>query len=267
MDTNQGKNIEIYKIKLRKEIGQKIFNARKAKKMSRAALGEKIGLHETTIKKYEDGNLKNVKLTTIRDFAKALEIDMDELIDNWGITYPTPNRQTITVYQELIKADSETINNINKLRDFIHEELNGQKKGKYLFKSSIDEIINPYFEYESLPINKLFAITVNDDSIDKVAIQGMYAIIDLSHPSNGELGVIIVDNQPAVIREFYQYGPHTIGLKTCSNNPLYKHWLFDGEEEFERLTVLGTVIGFVTPRTSKLHSKGYLRVLYQHGEL
>ena len=34
-------------------LGQKIYQARKAAKMSRAELGKLVGLHETTVKRYE----------------------------------------------------------------------------------------------------------------------------------------------------------------------------------------------------------------------
>ena len=42
-----------------KRVGQKIFDARTQKKMSRKDLGLKMDLHETTIKKYEDGKIKS----------------------------------------------------------------------------------------------------------------------------------------------------------------------------------------------------------------
>ena len=38
------------------DVGLKIFNARKKLKMSRSELGKKINLHESTIKRYEDGH-------------------------------------------------------------------------------------------------------------------------------------------------------------------------------------------------------------------
>lgn len=278
MSTNQDKKIDIYKTELRKEVGQKIFNARKAKKMSRAALGEKIGLHETTIKKYEDGNLKNVKISTLRDFAKALEIDMGDLIDK----YPYNNKQEtldkevqkITVYNCLIKTKGVTkqkdievsINNAKKDHHFFYPK---NKEVAYLLKNAIDEIVNPYPEYNSssLIYSELFGLRVNDDSINKLALEGMYAIVRFTRPSNGELAVIIIDDHPAIIREFRQYDKYTVGLKSWSYNDEYRHWLFEGKEDYSRLSIVGTVIGFVTPRASHLHSNLRESILYQAGEL
>lgn len=61
-------------------IGQKIYDNRKKKKMSRKALGEKVNLHETTVKRYEDGDIKNLSVEKLEEFAKALDISLSELL-------------------------------------------------------------------------------------------------------------------------------------------------------------------------------------------
>ena len=63
-----------------KIIGQRIYDNRKKKKMSRKLLGEKINLHETTIKKYEDGEIKNLNIEKLKDFAKILEVSIEEIL-------------------------------------------------------------------------------------------------------------------------------------------------------------------------------------------
>lgn len=65
-----------------KAMGQKIYQARKAAKMSRAALGELVGLHETTVKRYEDGDIKSPNFSKIQAFAEALNIEARDLIDH-----------------------------------------------------------------------------------------------------------------------------------------------------------------------------------------
>lgn len=56
------------------DVGLKIFNARKNLKMSRAELGQKINLHESTIKRYEDGHIKSLDIEKLKEFASALDI-------------------------------------------------------------------------------------------------------------------------------------------------------------------------------------------------
>jgi transcriptional regulator with XRE-family HTH domain len=57
-----------------KKVGTRLFSARKHLKMTRAELGLKIGLHESTIKRYEDGEIKSLDIKKIKEFAKALEV-------------------------------------------------------------------------------------------------------------------------------------------------------------------------------------------------
>lgn len=57
-----------------KQVGNRIFTSRKNLKLSRAELGKKLNLHETTIKRYEDGEIKLLDVEKISEFAKALDV-------------------------------------------------------------------------------------------------------------------------------------------------------------------------------------------------
>lgn len=59
-----------------KGIGLAIYNARKKLQMSRAELGTMINLHESTVKRYEDGEIGKVGMDVIQEFAKALHVDV-----------------------------------------------------------------------------------------------------------------------------------------------------------------------------------------------
>ncbi len=56
------------------EIGKKIYNARKNMSMTRAELGVVLELHETTIKRYEDGDIKTLSIDKLKEFANALDV-------------------------------------------------------------------------------------------------------------------------------------------------------------------------------------------------
>lgn len=56
------------------DVGQKIFNARKNLNMSRAELGKKVNLHESTVKRYEDGHINSLDIAKLKEFANALNI-------------------------------------------------------------------------------------------------------------------------------------------------------------------------------------------------
>ena len=62
------------------KIGKKINTARKRKKMSLRELGEEIGLHESTVSRYEKGEIKALELDVLDKFATALNISFEYLI-------------------------------------------------------------------------------------------------------------------------------------------------------------------------------------------
>lgn len=64
----------------RDNIGATIFFHRSNQKMTRAELGKKVNLHETTVKKYEDGKIKNIDIKKLIDFSIALGIPKEDLI-------------------------------------------------------------------------------------------------------------------------------------------------------------------------------------------
>lgn len=100
------------------EVGKKIFDTRKLRGMTRVELGKIVNLHETTIKKYEEGNIKNISIEVLKRFAAALNIEAEYLI-GWdeknGVVYNeklVPNNTdedvhsfTIKLVQELLQAD------------------------------------------------------------------------------------------------------------------------------------------------------------------
>ena len=56
------------------DVSLKIFTARKKLNMSRAELGKRVNLHESTIKRYEDGHIKSIDIDKLKEFANALDI-------------------------------------------------------------------------------------------------------------------------------------------------------------------------------------------------
>lgn len=60
-------------VKFNESVGIKIYDLRKQKAMSRVDLGNKVGLHETTVKKYEDGKIRSLGTNKLEEFAKALD--------------------------------------------------------------------------------------------------------------------------------------------------------------------------------------------------
>ncbi|MGL5713822.1 MAG: helix-turn-helix domain-containing protein [Paraclostridium sp.] len=97
------------------DVGLKIFNARKELKMSRSELGKKINLHESTIKRYEDGHIKSLDIEKLKEFANALDISPEYLMgleDNKKESSLNSNLDVITEKDEKhIQKDLKEIMN------------------------------------------------------------------------------------------------------------------------------------------------------------
>lgn len=103
------------------EVGLKIFNARKNLKMSRADLGKKVNLHESTIKRYEDGHIKSLDIEKLKEFANALDISPAYLMgweDDKKESKSTFNPNAIT------KKDEKSIQ--KDLKQIMDDFKNGQ---------------------------------------------------------------------------------------------------------------------------------------------
>lgn len=55
-------------------VGNRIHDARKNKRMSMKELGAKVGLHESTVSRYEKGDIKALDIEKLKEFANALDV-------------------------------------------------------------------------------------------------------------------------------------------------------------------------------------------------
>ncbi len=84
-----------------KAIGKNIYTYRKAKRLTQKQLGEKIGRAESSIQKYEKGDVE-IPNSVLQAIADALDVTYIRLVD-WNIQEPT---------NHLIVGISPTIQNI-----------------------------------------------------------------------------------------------------------------------------------------------------------
>lgn len=110
------------------DVGLKIFNARKNLKMSRAELGKKINLHESTIKRYEDGHIKSLDIEKLKEFASALDIspvylmgwkkEKEELKETKHYKITREEQNILNSFNKLnIKGKNEAIKRVNELAE------------------------------------------------------------------------------------------------------------------------------------------------------
>ena len=62
------------------DIIEKIKEAREAKGISRYKLSQLTGIHESTLKRYEDRAIKKISFENLLKICEALEINIKEII-------------------------------------------------------------------------------------------------------------------------------------------------------------------------------------------
>lgn len=200
-------------------------------KMTLDEVSEKIGVKKSTLQRYESGVISNVPSDKIEKMAEIFGIKPSTLM---GWDSPNENnssskeKQTpiysITVYGKVCAGN-----------------------GIEALENPIDEIGDPYYRIK----REKFALEVHGDSMDNIIPNGMYAIIEKTPiVKNGEIAVVMIDKEVAMLKRFYQLDDMVI-LRPDSSNPHHKPLMFAGEE-INSLKILGRYLGYVTPMENLL---------------
>ncbi|UZQ49079.1 helix-turn-helix domain-containing protein [Clostridium kluyveri] len=109
------------------EIGKRLFNARKSKDLTRAELGKLLGLHETTVKRYEDGEIKSLSIEKLKEFAEALDVKPTYLI-GWDSVENDKNKiltnEESTLLHKYRKLDGKGKHTVNTVLDMEYSRCN-----------------------------------------------------------------------------------------------------------------------------------------------
>lgn len=111
-----------------KAVGTWVKTARKRQGLSQETLGEKTGLSSNYISLIEGGQ-KQVTLTTLETIAKALEIDLAALFENYKFREKNPElEKEIVALLELIRTmNAEDIRMIRKMLAHFQNKLYKKK--------------------------------------------------------------------------------------------------------------------------------------------
>mgnify|MGYP000997839950 CR=1 FL=1 len=191
-----------------KIIGQRIFNHRRKKRMSRNDLGKKIDLHETTVKRYEDGDIKNLGVEKLGKFAKALDISLSELLgtNNEDISYKNETAKTAVCPNNA--EHKEFVTTVHVVQDWKIDN-----KGNWI------ETISDATETASGPdINNIWTCSVCGseaifEDYEKITIEGIMEELDKQISKYSEEFVdIIIDFTENIIFITYHSKHDSFGL-------------------------------------------------------
>lgn len=200
-------------------IGEIISSRRKELGLTLEDVGNFVGVGKSTVLKWENGYISNMKRDKIALLAKVLQINPTELIDDEP-SEPSNIRDII-------------VNGIYKVPVF---ETVSAGLGAYADCNIVDYI--PIYVKNPAEAPELIGIKVSGDSMYPKIEDGDIIIVQKqSSVDSGSIAVVLLDNEEGFVKKV-EYGADWMDL--ISINPEYKTKHFEGSEVL-RLNIVGLV--------------------------
>ena len=211
------------------DMGELIKKLRLEQNMTLEDLGNKVGVGKSTVRKWENGIIANMRRDKIEKIADALNVSPGYLM-GWEDNIQNSENELFSKYSNLHPIEKKTLPMLGSVACgkpiFMNEEresyveVGTEVKADYCLRAKGDSMINA---------------KINDGDIIFVRQQ--------STVENGEIAVVAVDNE-ATLKRVYYY-PDTQKLILQAENPAYAPLLFVGEE-LENVHILGKAVALQT---------------------
>ncbi|MBU7885612.1 XRE family transcriptional regulator [Staphylococcus aureus] len=193
-----------------------IKSRRKELNLTLEQVGDLVGVGKSTVRKWETGDIENMKRDKIVKLAKALRVSPSYIM---GIEDEKPQLETIPVKKIPV------VSKISAGMPIYTEE------------NLIDYI---YFATKNLNSNKEeFGLQVSGDSMDKLFQDGDVVVVEKdSTVENGQLGVVLVNGYNGTVKRI-RYNNDQIILIPESNNPSHYPQVYGKDDEIK---IVGRVV-------------------------
>lgn len=194
-------------------VGQRIFEARKRRKISRKEIADFLQVHETTIKRYEDGNTKKLPTDRLEKIAKYLNTSIEYLMG----------------WEEEQKPQGVKIPVLGTVPAGIPI-------------SAVEDIL----DYEEIPKSwenqgEFFGLKIKGDSMLPILTDGDIVIVrKQSTADNGDTVIAMVNGDDATCK---RYERSNNGIMLIPNNSSYTPTFYTNEEIASLpVTIMGKVV-------------------------
>lgn len=195
-------------------VGQRIFEVRKKKKITRKQIADFLKVHETTIKRYEDGTTKKIPTEVVEKIAKFMNVSIDYLT-GWEYEPQPPQGLQIPVLGTV--AAGIPISAVEDILDY--EEIDSSWKSQ----------------------GEFFALRIKGDSMQPKMDDGDVVIVrQQSDANNGDTVIALVNGDDATCKKLQKTEN---GIMLVSTNPNYLPMFFTNEEiQTKPVVILGKVV-------------------------
>ncbi|MDC6328220.1 LexA family protein [Staphylococcus auricularis] len=193
-----------------------IKSRRKELNLTLEQVGDLVGVGKSTVRKWETGDIENMKRDKIVKLAKALRVSPSYIM---GIDEEQPQLETLPVKKIPV------VSQISAGLPIYSEE------------NLIDYI---YFATNKLNSDKEeFGLKVSGDSMDKIFQDGDIVVVEKdSIVENGQLGVVMVNGYNGTVKRV-RYNDDQIILIPESNNPSHYPQVYSKNDEVK---IVGRVV-------------------------
>lgn len=202
----------------KKLIGERIRFCRKEKKETLEQLGSAMGVHKSTVMRWEKGETERIGTAVLSALA-----------NHFGVS---------TLW---ISGDDTQMNDIKEKRQAVRIPVLGYVKAGIPIEA-VQEILD-YEEItaETASQGECFALSVKGDSMEPRICQGDVVIVrKQENVDNGDIAVVLVGENEATVKKFYR---NENGVKLIAFNPMFDPMFFTPTEVNKMpVTVIGKVI-------------------------
>lgn len=204
-------------------MGERIKQLRKEKGLTQEELGKYIGVKKAAIMKYEKGNVKNMKRSSIEILSKLFNVTPSYLM------CLDENENNIKI-QDVIKPQKVPV--LGKISAglplYADEQLDG-------YMMAPETIIKEGIEY--------FYLRVQGDSMNTKFNDGDLVLVQKQDTlENGEIGAIRVNGFDATVKRFKTQGDLII-LEPMSTNPIHTVQIYNPKDV--DIKIIGKVIWYM----------------------
>lgn len=195
-------------------VGQRIFKIRKKKKITRKQIADFLDVHETTIKRYEDGTTKKIPTEVVEKIAKFLNVSIDYLT---GWEYEPQPTQGLKIPVLGTVAAGIPISAVEDILDYEEVPQSWENQGEF------------------------FALKIKGDSMEPRMESGDVVIVKQQSDANsGDTVIVLVNGDDATCKKLQKTDN---GIMLVSTNPNYLPMFFTNEEIVTKpVVILGKVV-------------------------
>ena len=210
-----------------KDMAQRIKDLRISQHLTLEQVANKVGVGKSTVRKWETGMIANMRRDIIASLAKALNTTPAYLM-GWEDDQPDFDSDILKMADNLLP--------ISKKRFPL---LGNVACGKPVFA---DEELESYIE-SGTSINADFCLRAKGDSMIGARIHDgdIVFVRKQSMVDNGEIAVVIIDNEATLKRVSYYPDKNLLILKP--ENPNYQDYIFS-DEQLDSIVILGKAVAF-----------------------